>query len=124
MTLFTAIQCNGTLMTPVVGGFNPPDMKVTDIKTFNYHSDTLFTVKIPSASQAKCRIITHALNVQRHLHDIPPTPRYYKGSWVLWGYDAYNVPLSVNELIAIGNIFLQDFQYLSQNGTLPYEDVN
>ena len=125
MTLFPAIQCNGTVMTPVVGGFNPTNMNVTDIKSFDHNnSDTLFTAKIPSASQAKCRIITHAMNVTRHLNDIPSTPRYYKGSWVLWGYDAFNVPLSVNELMAIGNVFFQDFQYHLQNDSLPYDDLN
>jgi hypothetical protein len=42
----------------------------------------------------------------------------------LWGYDANNVPLSNNELMAIGNVFLQDFQFHWQNGTLPYDDIN
>jgi hypothetical protein len=34
----------------------------------------------------------------------------------------YRVSLSVNELMAIGAVFLQDLDL--QNGTLPYEDIN
>jgi hypothetical protein len=51
MTIFTAIQCHGNLMTSVVGGFNPTDMGLLD--------------SLPNAG------LSHI-----HILEIPSVPRY------------------------------------------------
>ena len=67
---------------------NPAELKMQDIQTFNSGSKSLFVGCDKSiTNNDRSQAVTFGMDTERHRLEGRREPKFYRGSWLMWGFD-------------------------------------
>jgi hypothetical protein len=101
---------------------NPAELKMVDIQSFNFGTKCLFVGCDKSiTNNDRAQSVTFAMDTERHSVEGRREPKFYKGSWLMWGFDG-GILMRENELMVVATNYLNGYHMAVDAGQLRYPD--